>query len=42
MKFFLGAARGKRIQLYFSNQNTINQKFKIIGLNYSYNLKGRR
>lgn len=38
----LGQARGKRIQFKFSNQNTINQKFKIIGLQFSYNRKGRR
>lgn len=40
--FYLGAARGKRIQFKFDNQNTINQKFKVLGLNFSYNLKGTR
>lgn len=38
----LGQCRGKRIQLKFSNQNTINQKFKVLGLRLNYNLKGRR
>lgn len=38
----LGTARGKRIQFKFSNQNTINQRFRIIGLNLNYNTKGRR
>lgn len=38
----LGQLTGKRIQFKFSNQNTVNQKFKIIGLNFLYNLKGNR
>jgi hypothetical protein len=37
-----GQLRGKRIQLKFSNLNTLNQKFKVIGLNFVYNLKGLR
>ena len=41
-RIYLGQARGKRIQFKFSNQNTLNQKFKIIGLQFSYNKKGRR
>lgn len=32
----------KRIQFKFDNQNTINQKFKIIGLNLDYNIRARR
>ena len=39
---YLGNARGKRLQMKFSNQNTANQKFKILGVNYGYNRKGRR
>lgn len=35
-------AVAKRIQLKFDNQNAINQKFKIIGINLEYNIRGRR
>lgn len=38
----LGQATGKRIQLMFSNQNAAGQKFKVIGVNITYNVKGRR
>lgn len=38
----LGAYAGKSIQLKFDNQNKVDQKFKIISLNFIYNLKGRR
>jgi hypothetical protein len=38
----LGNVRGQRIQFQFNNQNTVNQKFKIKGLNFLYNLKNRR
>ena len=41
-KVFLGNSRGKRIQFKFTNQNTLNQKFKIVGINYAYNLRGKR
>lgn len=41
-RIFLGTLRGKRIQLKFSNQNKVNQRFKIIGANFHYNLKGYR
>lgn len=34
--------RGKRIQFMFSNQNAANQRFKVHGLNYNYNIKGKR
>jgi hypothetical protein len=37
-----GASRGKRIQLKFSNQNKVNQKFKVYRMNFAYNLKGFR
>jgi len=37
-----GTSRGKRIQLKFSNQNTVNQKFKLFRLNLAYNIKGFR
>lgn len=39
---YLANSRGKRIQYKFSNQNTINQRFKVHYLNYVYNLKGIR
>ncbi len=38
----LGQASGKRIQFKFSNQNAVNQAFKIHGLNFTYNVRGRR
>lgn len=41
-RIYLGQARGKRIQFKFSNQNNTNQKFKVIGLQFAYNIKGRR
>lgn len=39
---FIAPLRGKRVQFKFSNQNTVNQKFKIVGLNFVYNNKGFR
>lgn len=41
-KFYLANTRGRRIQFRFDNQNTAGQKFKVKGLNFIYNLKGRR
>lgn len=41
-KIFLGQLTGKRIQFKFSNQATADQKFKLIGLTLTYNLKGQR
>jgi hypothetical protein len=38
----LGQVVGERIQFKFDNQNTLNQKFKILGLQFIYNKKGRR
>jgi len=38
----LGASYGKRIQFKFSNQNTAGQKFKVVGMKFKYNLKGKR
>jgi hypothetical protein len=38
----LGQVSGKRIQMKFSNQNTAGQRFKVIGGNVTYNIKGRR
>lgn len=38
----LGQARGKRIQFKFSNQNTANQRFKVHGMNFTYNVRGQR
>ncbi len=38
----LGSARGRRIQFKFSNQNAVNQRFKVHGLKYTYNIKGKR
>ncbi len=42
VRFDLGTSRGKRIQFKFSNQNAVDQRFKVHGLNYAYNLKGLR
>jgi hypothetical protein len=41
-KLYFGQLRGKRLQLRFSNQNTVNQKFKIVSMQFGYNRKGRR
>jgi hypothetical protein len=38
----LGQFRGKRIQFKFSNKNILNSGFKVVGLNLTYNLKGKR
>lgn len=38
----LGTATGKRIQFMFSNQNTAGQRFKVIGMKFKYNIKGKR
>lgn len=38
----LGTTNGKRIQFKFSNQNTVNQMFKVHGFSLTYNLKGQR
>jgi len=38
----IGPATGKRIQFQFSNQNAANQRFKVHGLNFTYNVKGKR
>lgn len=38
----LGQSSGKRIQFKFSNQNTAGQRFKVHGLNFTYNIKGKR
>lgn len=39
---YLAGARGKRVQFKFSNKNTVNQRFKVHWLNFTYNLKGPR
>lgn len=36
------AMRGKRIQLRFSNQAAASQRFKVHGMNFTYNIKGKR
>lgn len=41
-RIYLGTKRGKRIQFKFSNQNTINQRFKVHRANFAYNIKGFR
>jgi hypothetical protein len=41
-RIYLGNTRGKRVQFGFSNHNDVNQKFKIIGLKFTYNNKGIR
>ena len=38
----IGQFKGKRIQFKFSNQNTLNQKFKCTNLSFEYNLRGIR
>lgn len=42
IKLFLGSLTSKRIQVKFTNQNTVGQGFKVIGLTMTYNKKGRR
>jgi hypothetical protein len=42
-KFSIGdLGTAKRVQFKFDNQNTVNQKFKMIGMNLEYNIRGRR
>jgi hypothetical protein len=41
-RLFLGKLRGRRVQFKFSNQNKVNQKFKVHGIKFGYNLKGPR
>jgi hypothetical protein len=41
-RVYVAPARGKRIQFRFSNQNAVGQKFKVVGFNYFYNVKGLR
>lgn len=38
----LGTTSGKRIQFFFTNQNTAGQRFKVHGMNFLYNVRGRR
>ncbi len=38
----LGSVTGKRIQFKVSNQNVAGQRFKVHGLNFTYNIKGVR
>lgn len=39
---YLGKTTGKRIQFKLSNQNAASQYFKVHGLNFTYNIKGKR
>ena len=39
---YLGQTTGKRIQFQLSNQNKPSQYFKIHGLNFTYNIRGKR
>lgn len=41
-RIFLGEERGKRISFKFTNQNTADQRFKVHGFRFSYNIKGIR
>jgi hypothetical protein len=41
-RLYLGSARGKRIQFRFSNQNTVNQRFKVHWGTFNYIVKGYR
>ncbi len=36
----LGQTHGKRIQFKFDNQNTVNQRFKVHRLTFTYNIRG--
>lgn len=38
----LGQSRGKRIQLKFSNKNLADQRFKVHGVKFTYNIRGLR
>ncbi len=39
---YLGQTTGKRIQFQLSNQNKPSQYFKVHGLNFTYNIRGKR
>lgn len=41
-RIFLGTERGKRIAFKFTNQNKADQRFKVHGFRFSYNIKGIR
>ena len=41
-KAYLERVRGRRIQFYFNNKNTVGSRFKIIGLDYRYNVCNER
>jgi hypothetical protein len=41
-RIYLGTTRGKRIAFKFTNQNTADQRFKVHGFRFSYNIKGKR
>lgn len=41
-RVYLDGARGKRIQFKFTNQNVADQRFRVYGLNFTYNMKGLR
>lgn len=41
-RIYLGTSRGKRIAFKFSNQNTADQRFKVHGFRFNYNIKGKR
>lgn len=40
-EIFLNGVSGRRIQFKFTNQNTANQRFKVHGLNFYYNVRGK-
>jgi len=42
VKRSLGRYKGKRIQFKFDNQNTVNQAFKVIEMDITFNLRGKR
>lgn len=41
-RIYLGPTRGKRLQIQFSNQNIVNQTFKVYRFQMAYNLRGYR
>jgi hypothetical protein len=41
-QIYLGTAKGKRIQFKFTNRNTVNSRFRVYNLSFTYNLRGAR
>jgi len=41
-RVYLGGLSGKRVQFQFSNQNVVNQSFKVHHMQFLYNIRGYR